>query len=342
MIVNRSSSFAITIVSNRDRQLEIWANLGWVVLGLTMLYFGAEWLVKGSAEIAIKFGISPLVVGLTVVAFGTSAPELLVCLQANFHGKGDLAIGNIVGSNICNIAMVLGASAIIFPLSIHLQILKREMAILMATSLLFVAMIYDGQLSQVEGAILFAGIIAYVIFSVVEARRTPQSDLDETLSPEEIEAVLKGGNKRLLINVGLILLGIVLLFIGSDRLVLGAEVIANSLGVPDAIIALSLVAFGTSLPELATGVMASWRKQGDIVVGNAIGSCIFNILAVGGLTAAISPVITTQLNWIDLTVMVGTAAASWIMMRSNRSISRVEGAIMLATYLGYCFYLTTR
>ena len=322
--------------------MEIWANLGWVTLGLTMLYFGAEWLVKGSAEIAIKFGISPLVVGLTVVAFGTSAPELLVCLQANFHGKGDLAIGNIVGSNICNIAMVLGASAIIFPLSIHLQILKREMVILLATSLLFVGMIYDHQLSQVDGIILFIGIIAYVIFSVLQARRSPESDLDETLSTEEIEAVLKGGNQRLLIDVGLILLGIALLIIGSDRLVFGAEAIAIYFGVPDAIIALSLVAFGTSLPELATGVMASWRKQGDIVVGNAIGSCIFNILAVGGLTAAISPIITTELNWIDLTVMVGTAAASWIMMRSDRSISRIEGAIMLAAYFGYCFYLTTR
>ena len=322
--------------------MEIWANLGWVTLGLTMLYFGAEWLVKGSAEIAIKFGISPLVVGLTVVAFGTSAPELLVCLKANSIGEGDLAIGNIVGSNICNIAMVLGASAIIFPLSIHLQILKREMVILLATSLLFVWMIFDGQLSQVEGAVLFVGIIAYVIFSVIEARRSPDSDLDETLSPEEIDAVLTGGNERLLINLGLIFLGIVLLLIGSDRLVLGAEAIANLLGVPEAIIALSLVAFGTSLPELATGVMASWKKQGDIVVGNAIGSCIFNILAVGGLTAAISPIITTQLNWIDLAVMVGTAAASWIMMRSDRSISRGEGVIMLAAYLGYCFYLTTR
>ena len=322
--------------------MEIWANLGWITLGLTMLYFGAEWLVKGSAEIAIKFGISPLVVGLTVVAFGTSAPELLVCLQANFYDKGDLAIGNIVGSNICNIAMVLGASAIIFPLSIHLQILKREMVILLVTSLAFVALIYDGQLSQVEGVILFVGIIAYVIFSVIEARRSPESDLDETVSTEEIAAVLTGGNKRLLINVGLILLGIVLLFLGSDRLVLGAEAIANSLGVPDAIIALSLVAFGTSLPELATGVMASWKKQGDIVVGNAVGSCIFNLLAVGGLTATIKPVITTELNWIDLAVMVGTAMAGWIMMRSNRSISRVEGAIMLAAYLGYCFYLTTR
>lgn len=322
--------------------MEIWGNFGWVVLGLVLLYFGAEWLVKGSSEIAIKFGISPLVVGLTVVAFGTSAPELLVCLQANYQGKGDLAIGNIVGSNICNIAMVLGASAIIFPLTIHPQIIKREMVILMAVSLVFVAMIFGGVLSHVEGALLFVGIIVYVVFSIVQARRDPDIELDETLSTEEVEAVLAGGNKRLLINVGLILLGILLLFVGSERLVCGAEAIANSLGVPEAIIALSLIAFGTSLPELATGVMASWRKQGDIVVGNAVGSCIFNLMAVGGLTSALKPVATVDLNWIDLAVMLGTAGVGWVMMMRSRSISRVEGAIMLVAYLGYCFYLSQR
>lgn len=320
-----------------------WANFGWVMLGLVLLYYGAEWLVKGSSEIAIKFGISPLVVGLTVVAFGTSAPELLVCLQANFKGEGDLAIGNIVGSNICNIAMVLGASAIIYPLTIHQQIIKREMAILMAVSLVFAGMIYGGLLSQVEGSILFLGITIYVVFSIIQARRNPDGGLDdETLSLEEVEAVLAGGNKRLLINGGLILLGIFLLFFGSDRLVVGAKAIAESLAVPEAIIALSLIAFGTSLPELATGVMASWRKQGDIVVGNAVGSCVFNILAVGGLTAALKSVETTQLNWIDLAVMLGTAGGGWVMMTRSRKISRVEGVIMLAAYLGYCFYLSTR
>lgn len=323
--------------------MEFWGNFGWVVIGLVLLYFGAEWLVKGSSEIAIKFGISPLVVGLTVVAFGTSAPELLVCLQANFQDKGDLAIGNIVGSNICNIAMVLGASAIIYPLTIHQQIIKREMVILMAVSLVFVGMIYNGGLSQIQGVLLFIGIIVYVVFSVVHARRHPDIEADETPTPEEVEAVLAGGNKRVLINVGIILLGIVLLYFGSDWLVFGAQAIAISLDVPEAIIALSLIAFGTSVPELATGVMASWRKQGDIVVGNAIGSCVFNLMAVGGLTAAVKPIATTAaLNLIDLGVMLGTAGIGWAMMSNNRSISRTEGAIMLAAYLGYCFYLSTR
>jgi cation:H+ antiporter len=336
------SAFDFLVFKPSGIQLEIWANFGWIVLGLTMLYFGSEWLVKGSAEIAIKFGISPLVVGLTVVAFGTSAPELLVCLQANHLGKGDLAIGNIVGSNICNIAMVLGASAIIFPLGIHLQIIKREMVILLAVSLLFVAMLYGGVLSQLEGVVLFVGIVGYVIFSIVEARRSPAGDFEQTLTPEEIEAVLAGGNKRLLTNGALIVLGIGFLFVGSDRLVVGAEAIAKSLSVPEAIIALSLVAFGTSLPELATGVMASWKKQGDIVVGNAVGSCIFNLLAVGGLTATVRPVVTVNLNWIDLAVMVATAGVGWFMMKSQRSISRIEGGLMLSAYIGYCFYLTTR
>lgn len=322
--------------------MEIWANLGWVALGLTMLYFGAEWLVKGSAEIAIRFGISPLVVGLTVVAFGTSAPELLVCLQANLLDKGDLAIGNIVGSNICNIAMVLGASALIYPLTIHLQIIKREMAVLLAVSLLFTAMLVGGVLGQFEGIVLLVGILLYVVFSIVQAKRSSQNDFDETLSPEEIKAVLEGGNRRLLINLGLIGVGILFLFVGSDRLVIGAESIAKILAVPEAIIALSLVAFGTSLPELATGVMASWRKQGDIVVGNAVGSCIFNLLAVGGLTAAVRPIVTEDLNWIDLAVMLATAAGGWWMMTSQRSISRTEGGTMLVAYVGYCLYLTTR
>ena len=323
--------------------MEILANLGWVILGLTMLYFGAEWLVKGSSELAIKFGVSPLVVGLTVVAFGTSAPELLVCLQANMQDKGDLAIGNLVGSNICNLAMVLGTSALIYPLAIHLQIIKREMVVLLGVSLLFVAMLlYDNTLSQVEGVILFIGIICYTVFSIVEAKRLPGGDIEEVVDPDVVEEVIESGNDRVMMNFGLIVVGMVFLFIGSDRLVLGAEAIAIALSVPEAIIALTLVAFGTSLPELATGVTASWRKQGDIVVGNAVGSCIFNLLAVGGLTAAIAPIVTVNLNWIDLVVMLATTVIGWWMMQTERTLSRVEGGIMLSAYLGYCFYLTTR
>lgn len=327
--------------------MEILLNLGWVTIGLVLLYFGAEWLVKGSASVALKFGVSPLVVGLTVVAFGTSAPELLVCLQANFKpGGGDIAIGNMVGSNICNILMVLGVSAMVFPLEIHEQIVKREMNILLVASLIFVAMAYGGVLGQIEGILLFIGIVVYVVYSIYDARRTPSTeddgDLDEVLSPEEIEAAQKGGTKDIAKDLILIVVGIAALMLGANWLVAGGEQLAIMLSVPKAIIALSLFAFGTSLPELATGIMASWRKEGDIVVGNAVGSCIFNLLAVGGVTAAVCPIKIVDVNWSDFGVMLLTVVLSMILMRTNRSISRVEGGIMLAIYLGYSVYMFAR
>lgn len=327
--------------------MEILLNLGWVTLGLVLLYFGAEWLVKGSASMALKLGVSPLVVGLTVVAFGTSAPELLVCLQANFNpGGGDIAIGNIVGSNICNILMVLGASAMVFPLVIHEQIIKREMNILLVASLIFVAMLYGGVLGRVEGILLFIAIVGYVVYSIYDARRTPgtedDGDLDEVLSPEEIEAAQKGGMKDVAKDLGLIVVGIAFLMFGANRLVAGGEQLALMLSVPKAIIALSLFAFGTSLPELATGIMASWQKEGDIVVGNAVGSCVFNLLAVGGVTAAVSPIQTVDVSWADYVVMLITVVLSMVLMRTQRSISRVEGAVMLAIYIGYSIYMFAR
>jgi len=193
--------------------LEILLNLGWVVVGLVLLYFGAEWLVKGSASVALKFGVSPLVVGLTVVA----------------------AIGNIVGSNICNILMVLGVSAMVFPLDIHEQIVKREMNILLVASLVFVAMAYSGVLWQPEGILLFIGILVYVIYSIYDARRTPSTeddgDLDEVMSPEEIEAAQKGGMKDIAKDLILIAIGIGALTLGADRLVVGGEQLAIMLSV---------------------------------------------------------------------------------------------------------------
>ena len=322
-------------------------NLGWVTLGLVLLYFGAEWLVKGSATIAIKLGISPLVVGLTVVAFGTSAPELVVCLKANLDpGGGDIAIGNIVGSNICNILLVLGASALVFPLAIHTQIVRREMRILLVASLLFALALHGNVLSRIEGTLFFIGIIVYVVYSIYDAKHRPianaEIDLDDVLSPEEIAAAKKGGVNELAKEFGLIIIGIIFLVIGADRLVFGGENLAISLGVPSAIIALSLFAFGTSLPELATGVLASWRKEGDIVVGNAVGSCIFNLLAVGGLTAAVSPVTIVDLNVIDFVAMVLTVILTMVLMATQKTISRLEGGVLLAIYLGYSIYVFAR
>lgn len=326
--------------------MEILAYLLWIVLGLVMLYFGAEWLVKGSAAIAIKLGVSPLVVGLTVVAFGTSAPELLVCLQANLQGNGDIAVGNIVGSNICNILLVLGASAVVFPLAIHVQILRREMGILLLASVVFAGMFWGGQMMRVEGVVLFLGILAYVGYSIFDAKTNPDSvitsELDDVLSDEDVAAARRSDVKQLARDIGLILIGIVMLSVGADRLVYGGERLALLMQVPKAIIALSLFALGTSLPELATGILASWRKEGDIVVGNAIGSCIFNLLAVGGFTALVSPISINELAVIDFAVMILTVVLSMLVMGSRREISRVEGGVMLAIYVSYCVYMFTR
>jgi cation:H+ antiporter len=193
---------------------------------------------------------------------------------------------------------------------------------------------------------LFVGIVAYVVYSIYDARRTPSTDddgdLDEVLSPEEIEAAQKGGMKDIAKDLVLIVVGIAALMLGADRLVAGGEQLAIMLSVPKAIIALSLFAFGTSLPELATGIMASWRREGDIVVGNAVGSCIFNLLAVGGITASVWPIKIVNVNMMDFGVMLLTVVLSMILMRTHRSISRVEGGIMLAIYLGYSVYMFVR
>ncbi|NNC90371.1 MAG: calcium/sodium antiporter [Akkermansiaceae bacterium] len=319
----------------------VW-DFGWLVAGFVLLYFGAEWLVKGSSEIALKLGLSPLVVALTVVAFGTSAPELLVSVQAGLRDQGDIALGNVVGSNICNIALILGAGALVRPVVIHAQIIKREMPVLLAISIVFVWFLWDGRVQRWEGGVLFAGIIAYVWASFHAAKREPHPEQFEAFEAEELQAIRKGGAGRLVLDVALIVAGLAALIFGADRLVVSGVSLAERFGVPEAIIALTLVAFGTSLPELATALVASVRNQGDIISGNAIGSCIFNILAVVGLASLVTPLVARDLNRIDLWVMLGLTFLIIPFMWSRMRLSRAEGAILLAGYLGYCGYLVAR
>lgn len=325
--------------------MEIWINFGWLVFGLTLLYFGAEWLVRGSSEIALKFGLSPLVVGLTVVAFGTSAPELLVSLQANLKTppQGDIALGNVVGSNICNIALILGVGALLRPIVVNLQVVRREMPILLLVSIVFVAMLWDGTIMRWEGAILATGIVAYVVASIRMAKREshPPGQFDE-MNEDELAAIEQGGARRIVFDVGLILVGLAVLVYGADRMVVSGVALARIFNVSEAIIALTLIAFGTSLPELATSVVASLKNQGDIITGNAIGSCIFNILAVIGIASLVAPISASQLNRIDLWVMLGLTILIIPILATGRRLSRLEGLLLLASYLGYCVYLVQR
>lgn len=316
----------------------------WVIGGLVLLYFGAEWLVKGASEIALKLGISPLVVGLTVVAFGTSAPELLVCLDANGDNQPGMALGNIIGSNICNIALVLGLAAIIRPISIDKQIIRREIPILvLATGGFILFLLALGKengraaIVQWEGAILFAGIIIYVVSSFIKARKEGLNDSDE-FSPDDVESAKKSGAGRFFFNIFLIAVGLVALKYGSEKLVCHGEQLALIIGISPAVIALLLIAFGTSLPELATTIVASRKGQGDLVVGNAVGSCIFNLLAVMGITSLVKPVINEGICSFDLGVMIAVTLVILPFMCSKMKLCRLEGAFMLAGYLAYCTY----
>lgn len=305
---------------------------------MVLLYYGAEWLVKGASELAIRLGITPLVVGLTVVAFGTSAPELVVSVKANLDGSGGMAIGNVVGSNICNIGMVLGVGAVIFPLAIRRQVIRREMPVLLVATLVFLGMMWDGMVGRIESAVLFVGILWYVVSSLREARKEDH-DVSDDVPNEIIEAARKGGPGRIWFDLFLIFIGAILLVIGADRMVLGGANIARDFGVSEAIIGLTLFAFGTSLPELATSVVAAIRKQGDIIVGNAVGSCIFNLLAVIGMAGMVSPLVGEGVTVIHLAVMLGASVILMPMMWHRMRLDRWEGALLAIGYLGFSVWL---
>ncbi len=307
----------------------------WIIAGFTALYYGAEYLVKGAAEISLRFGISPLVVGLTVVAFGTSAPELLVCLEANAADMADQAFGTVIGSNICNIALILGVGALIRPIGVNRQIIRREIPILIVASAVFILMLWDNTVYQWEGWVLFAGIVIYVITSLRQSEDELGAEESEDFSKEEVEQARKGGTKELLFSLMWIAIGLVALKFGSTWLVVHGSEVAVSFGVSQAIIGLVLLAFGTSLPELATSIVAARKGHGDIITGNAIGSCIFNILAVIGVTAMVSNMAALRISAIDLWVMMGVILLIAPMMLSRMKLSKVEGGILLGIYFSY-------
>ena len=307
----------------------------WIIGGFVALYYGAEFLVKGASDIALKFGISALVVGLTVVAFGTSAPELLVCLEANAKGMADQAFGTVIGSNICNIALILGVGALIQPIVINRQIIRRELPILFIAAVVFILMLVNGNVARWEGGLLFVGIVAYVVSSLKMAKSEDGAEESEDFSKEEVEAAKNAGNKEIAMSVLWIIVGLIALKFGSNWLVVHGSSVATTFGVSEAIIGLLLLAFGTSLPELATSIVAARKGQGDIITGNAVGSCIFNILAVIGITALVKTMTIQSISWLDLSVMMGIIIIIGPMMWSRRRLSRFEGAILLGMYLTY-------
>lgn len=307
-----------------------WFSLG---LGLLALYFGAEALVKGGAGLALRLGLTPLVIGLTVIAFGTSSPEMVVSAQASYGGNGAIAIGNVVGSNLCNIALILGLCALISPLRADLQIIRREVPIMIGVTLLALLFLADGHVARWEGAVLVASLIAYTAITVRQARA---ATADQAGFPDELgQGKPLGLGASILFVVG----GLGILVLGSHLFVEGAVTLATRWGMSQIAIGLTIVAIGTSLPELATSLLASLKRQGDVAIGNIVGSNIFNMLGILGVAALVAPLRAPELSWIDLGVMFAVSVGLLPVVRSGGRISRCEGALLLAVYIGYTWWL---
>ncbi|WP_415258570.1 calcium/sodium antiporter [Thauera phenylacetica] len=306
--------------------------------GLAVLVVGADVLVRGASRLAVSFGVSPLVVGLTVVAFGTSAPEMAVSVGSALAGNPDLAIGNVVGSNIANVLLILGISALITPLLVDEQIIRQEIPIMIGASALLVVMALDGNIGLLESIALFGLVIAYTVFLVVQSRRASKAVQDEF----ETEIPTSTWDRHWAVQVGLIVGGLVMLVVGADWLVDSAVAFARAFGVSDLVIGLTVVAVGTSMPEIATSIVAAIRGQRDIAVGNVVGSNVFNLLAVLGAAGIASgaglPVSEAARNF-DLWVMLAVAFACLPIMITGREIARWEGGVFLAYYTAYTAWL---
>lgn len=304
----------------------------YLIGGLVGLFLGGEGLIRGSSSLALKVGISPLVVGLTVVAFGTSSPELLVSLKAALMGSSSIALGNIIGSNIANIALILGLAAVIRPLQVHANVIKREIPIMIGVSLLLVFFLIDDTVGFIEGLIFVILLIAYTIVNIFLSLK----------ENKEIEKEFEEGLKSKLnipTAVLFIIAGLALLFFGADLFLKGAVSLAKFFNVSDAIIGLTVVAVGTSLPELFTSIVATIKKESDIAVGNAVGSNIFNILSILGISAIIIPIKSDQISYFDLGVMLAAAFILLPLSYSGFRISRLEGFLLLIGYFVYVFLL---
>ncbi len=306
-----------------------------MIAGLLILGFGAEFLVSGSSRLAIHFGISPLVVGLTIVAFGTSAPELAVSILSALNDHTELALGNVIGSNIANIGLILGITALLCPIRIELEVVKRQIPFVILSTLLLGALLWNRSLSNIDGGLLVVGLIAFIVHSY---RQEKAEDIGGAANLALAPVVVHDESSRVYVHVALIAVGFAMLVAGSNVFVDNAVELARLIGVSEAVIGLTLVAFGTSIPELATSALAAFRGKSDIAVGNVIGSNILNILSVLGLTALITP-ITSDTSFItDYLVMLAFSLILLPLAWTDLSLSRREGLFLLLAYSGYIAY----
>ncbi len=309
-------------------------------IGLALLIFGAELLVRGASAMATLAGVSPLVIGLTVVAFGTSAPELAINIQSIMQVQSNIAVGNVVGSNIFNVLFILGLSALIIPLSVKQQLIRLDVPLMIGASVVVLLMALDHYIDRLEGLILFIGIVSYTIYLIKKSRR---ETLDHhTQNKKEGHEPSKKTFWFIIRDLIFILIGLALLVLGSGWLVDGAVGFARYLGVSDLIIGLTIIAAGTSLPEVATSIVAAVRGERDIAVGNVVGSNLFNLLAVLGLTGIVAPqgiYVDPSAVSFDIPLMTAVAFACLPVFFTDLVISRWEGAVFLGYYVTYTVYL---
>jgi cation:H+ antiporter len=318
-----------------------------LLAGLVVLTIGAEVLIRNAVKLSLAARISPLVVGLTVVAFGTSAPELVVSVQSALGGVPDIALGNAVGSNTLNVLVILGLSAVITPLSVDVKLIRFDVPLMIVAAVLLWIVSADGLLSRLDGLLFVAGLISFITFSVVSARRNHAVQTHEQFTREFGRKPVEATAGRVALWIGLIVAGLVLLVIGAQLFTSGAIAIARRLGVSELVIGLTIVSIGTSLPELATSVMAAWKGERDIAVGNVVGSNLFNILCVLGITASVAPAgipVSSAALHLDLPVMIAACLACLPIFFTGHRIDRWEGWLFLAYYAAYVaalFFIAT-
>lgn len=318
----------------------LWSTIILFVLGLVVLVVGAEVMVRGASRLASAFGVSSLVIGLTVVAFGTSAPELAVSVQSALTGQANLALGNVIGSNIANILLILGIAALTAPLVVASQLVRFDVPLMIGASILVYLMGLDGRLNRWDGLILFLGVVSYTTWLIHQSKRE-QKSVHEDYDDEYGEGK-ESGWYEVLLNLGLVAGGLVMLVLGSQWLVDSAVTMARWWGVSELVIGLTVVAVGTSLPEIATSVMAVFRGERDIAVGNAIGSNIFNLLSVLGVASLVAPLgiaVAPGVLAFDLPVMIAIAIACLPIFYTGNLVARWEGGLFLAYYIAYVIYV---
>ncbi len=299
--------------------------------GLFVLILGSDFLVRGASSLALRFRITPLVVGLTIVAFGTSAPELIISVKSALMGSSDLTMGNVVGSNICNLTLVLGITAVLMPIRVNIDSIRIDWPITMGSSLLLIFVVRDGIVNMLEGVLFIIILILYNIFVIKKARKTSEALYEE-------EDFVDISSKHFYEDVFYILLGCVGLYYGSEWFIEGAKILARDIGVSERVIGITVLAFGTSLPELVTALVASFRKETDIAIGNLMGSNIFNILSILGITSIIKEVEVSELiQNIDLWWMIAITFIILPMMLFKRRFLRIEGAILVVIYIYYTY-----